>query len=121
MRGGKRPGAGRPKGAATKRTREIADRTVADGETPLEYMLRVMRDATAEPSRRDDMAKAAAPYIHARLSAVVATVGGDLTLRELILRTQQQPGDGAIDVTPRVVEGLRQNPRAREQPPHDRG
>jgi len=69
MRGGRRSGAGRPKGAATKRTREIADRAATEGVLPLEYMLGVMRDGSAEPSRRDDMAKAAAPYVHARLSA----------------------------------------------------
>ena len=76
MRGGKRPGAGRPRGAATKRTREIADFAVAEGVSPLEYMLAVMRDNDAEPARRDDMAKAAAAYIHPRLSSVAAKRGG---------------------------------------------
>ncbi len=69
-RGGKRPGAGRPPGAATRRTREIADRAAEEGVTPLEHMLAVMLDESAEPSRRDDMAKAAAPYIHPRLQAI---------------------------------------------------
>ena len=46
-RGGARVGAGRKKGAATTRTREIADREMQAGLTPLEYMLRVMR---SEPS-----------------------------------------------------------------------
>jgi hypothetical protein len=40
--------------------------------TPLEYMLGVVRDPTVEPERRDWMAVAAAPFIHARLSAVEA-------------------------------------------------
>lgn len=78
--GGRRPGAGRKKGGANKRTREIADRAASDGITPLEYMLQVMR---TEPSPdlpeaqqvaammlRFDAAKAAAPYIHPRLAAV---------------------------------------------------
>ena len=43
------------------------------GETPLEYMLRIMRDEAAESTRRDDMAKAAAPYLHPRLSSVEHT------------------------------------------------
>ena len=34
--------------------------------TPLEYMLRIMRDRKASTQRRDDMSKAAAPYLHAR-------------------------------------------------------
>lgn len=69
-RGGKRAGSGRKAGSATKRTREIADRAAEDGITPLEYMLSVLRDPQAEVDRRDDMAKAAAPYMHARLAAV---------------------------------------------------
>jgi hypothetical protein len=72
--GGARPGAGRKKGSATAKTREIADRAAAEGVTPLEFMLQVMRDVTAERSERLDMAKSAAPYIHPRLSAVEAKV-----------------------------------------------
>jgi hypothetical protein len=38
--------------------------------TPLEWMLSVIRDDDADVKRRDEMAKAAAPYMHPRLSAV---------------------------------------------------
>ena len=69
-RGGKREGAGRPVGAKTKRTREVAENAAHEGLTPVEYMLFVMRDQKADPSRRDAMARAAAPYIHPRLSTV---------------------------------------------------
>jgi hypothetical protein len=37
---------------------------------PLDYMIRVMRDPTTEPHRRDAMAKAAAPYLHPQLAAI---------------------------------------------------
>ena len=40
--------------------------TAATGETPLQYMIRIMRDPQVEHPRRDEMAKAAAPYVHAR-------------------------------------------------------
>ena len=36
-------------------------------DTPLDYMLAVMNDTTTDPARRDRMAIAAAPYLHARL------------------------------------------------------
>ena len=72
-RGGARPGAGRKKGSATAKTREIADRAIEEGVSPLEYMLKVMRDPAAEYARRDDMAKAAAPYVHPKLAAVEHT------------------------------------------------
>lgn len=71
-RGGKRPGSGRKKGAATKKTRAIADRAAAEGVTPLEVMLAAMR-AHYQAERLDEAAKIAreaAPYIHPRLSAV---------------------------------------------------
>jgi hypothetical protein len=42
----------------------------ASTETPLEYMLRVMRDPSADDARRDAMAKAALPYMHARPTSV---------------------------------------------------
>jgi len=41
----------------------------ARGEMPLDYMIRVMRDPTTEPHRRELMAKAAAPYLHPQLAA----------------------------------------------------
>lgn len=49
------------------------------GETPLAYMLRVMRDDTVEDGRRDDMAKAAAPYAHAKLASVEHKGGLEVT------------------------------------------
>ena len=39
MRGGKREGAGRRKGSLTVRTRETAERALAEGKSPLEVML----------------------------------------------------------------------------------
>lgn len=42
-RGGRREGAGRPSGALTKRTREVAERALTEGKTPLEVMLENMR------------------------------------------------------------------------------
>ena len=82
--GGKRPGAGRPVGAATKRTREIADRAAAEGALPLDVMLRAMREH-ADAERWDDAAKIAAlaaPYLHPRLATIdhQGKVNGELAL-----------------------------------------
>ena len=68
--GGKRPGAGRKPGSANRKTREIADSAAEAGITPLEWMLSVIRDEKADVKRRDEMAKAAAPFMHPRLTAV---------------------------------------------------
>lgn len=74
--GGARPGAGRPKGSANKKTQELVAKILGSGLTPLEYMLNVMRDEKVDQGRRDDMAKAAAPYVHNRLAAVEHTGEG---------------------------------------------
>lgn len=78
-RGGKRIGAGRPKGAATKRSREIADRAAKEGLTPLEVMLTAMRKHAKE-DRWDEaasIAKDAAPYMHPRLASMQHTGRND--------------------------------------------
>jgi len=69
-KGGKRPGAGRPIGAVNQRTRIFQQNIKNSGLTPLEYMLRVMRNSRAPAQRRDWAAAAAAPYIHPRLQAM---------------------------------------------------
>lgn len=74
-RGGARPNSGRPKGAVNKATAKAKAEAEASGVMPLEFMLSVMRDPLAERAERLDMAKAAAPYVHARLTAT--TLRGD--------------------------------------------
>ena len=61
---------GRPRGSRNKRTKALIEAAQAGGELPLDYMLRVMRDPSAAEKRRDEMAKAAAPYVHAKLSSI---------------------------------------------------
>src|SRR5258708_29968379 len=62
---------GRPQGSRNKRTRAVLEAAQAGGDLPLDYMLRVMRDPTASAKRRDEMAKAAAPYLHSRLMSAL--------------------------------------------------
>lgn len=80
-RGGKREGAGRPAGALTKRTREVAEKAADEGLTPLDYMLDVLRDADADPKDRMWAAEKAAPYVHAKLASVEHRGGIDVTTR----------------------------------------
>src|SRR6186713_2006340 len=64
---------GRQKGGVDKIKREAI--LAAQGITPLDYMMAVVRNETEDKTVRLDAAKAAAPYVHARLQAV--TLGGD--------------------------------------------
>lgn len=85
-RGGARPGAGRPAGAANKRTRAIADAALMEGLTPLEYMLDILRSEARSDAERFEAAKQAAPYVHPRLSAIEADVKGEMTYEERLKR-----------------------------------
>lgn len=69
-RGGRREGAGRKAGSVTKLSREVAGKALEGGESPAEYMLRVMRDPKVDHDRRDKMAVAVAPYVHPKLANV---------------------------------------------------
>lgn len=83
--GGSRAGAGRKTGSATKRTREIAN-AVAEGLTPLEYLTSIYRDVNVDEVRRLDAAKAAAPYVHAKLANIDANVTGALTIASAVFK-----------------------------------
>ena len=100
-RGGARENAGRKKGAPNRKTQEQVQAIKDSGMTPLEYLLSVMRaplppeiqesiessklDAntiTAISSwheRRIDAAKAAAPYVHPKLSQVEVNATAKVT------------------------------------------
>ena len=68
-RGGYREGGGRPAGVPNKKTQELIDQVKATGQTPLDYLLSVMRDVKRPEEVRVDCAAKAAPYIHAKLSS----------------------------------------------------
>lgn len=100
-RGGKREGAGRKPGSATRRTREIADKAAAEGITPLEVMLKAMR-LHADAERWDEaaaVAKDAAPYVHPKLAAIEhsgpdgAGIPVDATLRIEFVRPKKDAGN----------------------------
>ena len=91
-RGGKREGAGRKPGAVAKADREARQKARETGETPLEYMLRVMRDEKADADRRDRMAVAAGPFVHAKLAAVTMDGKIDVGVFERISRARNRAG-----------------------------
>ena len=72
-RGGSRPGAGRPRKPSVrfdKVPKDIQAEAKSEGMSPLEYMLKVMRNPEADQQRRDRMAVSAAPFCHARVADV---------------------------------------------------
>jgi phage terminase small subunit len=123
---GARPGAGRKKGGAEGVQRPLLEAqraaraavnkaviaAVELNQTPLEYMLAVFRDPTVDERRRDMMAMAAAPYVHAKLAvaAVKAEVhhtgpaeGQPLTPEQYRLWARQQIRE-AFGMPPLTIE-----------------
>jgi len=76
--GGARPGAGRPKGSVSKRHVEMLAAAVSEGITPVEYMLKVLRDENADAKARAWAAEKAAPYIHPRPAPLARPIEIDL-------------------------------------------
>lgn len=74
---GSKPGerrGGRQKGTPNRATAAKAAEVAASGLTPLDFMLSRMRDELAPMDDRFEAAKAAAPYVHAKLAAIDAKV-----------------------------------------------
>lgn len=82
-RGGARAGAGRKPSGRKIWGVDFKKEALKSGTSPLEYMLRIMRDVSQPNIRRDKMAMAAAPFCHARLQAIEQTLPPGNTPREL--------------------------------------
>lgn len=96
MRGGSRSGAGRKKGQVSKATeirQAMIAKAVAKGVTPLDFMLAVMRDETADFKDRFEAAKGAAPYVHPRLAAVEHSGNDDKPLGFMIVSSVPRQED----------------------------
>src|SRR5262245_14246027 len=103
-----RPGASgnpraRPRGSLNKRTQTLLEAAEAGGEMPLDFLLRLMRDPHSPMARRLEAAKAAAPFLHPKLSAIDAKLtsgDGDPspesdTIRiEFVVPSESHSGDG---------------------------
>lgn len=76
--GGARKGAGRPKGSVSKRHVEMLAGAVSEGITPVEYMLKVLRDENADDKSKAWAAEKAAPYIHPRPAPLARPIEIDL-------------------------------------------
>lgn len=68
--GGRRPGAGRPKGAKSRKDSLLHVKSLREKYPvmPMEYWLTILNDTHASLEDRCQAAFAAAPYVHPRLS-----------------------------------------------------
>ena len=100
--------AGRPPGRRNQRTREVADAVAAaaaSDTSPLSYMLSILKDENADQRRRDDMARAAAPFVHPRINPIAegkaaGDTGGTISVTILPIES------GSHFLSPAQVERL---------------
>lgn len=102
-RGGKRPGAGRKAGVQNKVNKDLRERILASGKSPLEFLVDLMREPMPVRGHDENIltylkrvelwdrnrvlgAKEAAPFIHAKLSSIEVTGkdGGDINHRHRV-------------------------------------
>jgi hypothetical protein len=97
-RGGNREGAGRKPGTPNRKTAEVAEAIDATGMSPLDYLVTLYRDGTAEAKDRAWAANAAAPYCHPRMAPTAQRITIDLP--------NTTPIDGVRDAIAAVVQAV---------------
>ena len=75
---------GRQKGTPNKASVRRQEIIAKDGITPLEFMLKVMRDEGEALEVRREMAKAAAPYVHPKLAAIEHKGDADNPIQHMV-------------------------------------
>lgn len=106
--GGKRPNAGRPKGAHNKASIAREAKIAAEGDTPLEVMIAAMRAhvAAGELDKAAERAKDAAPYVHPRLTAVEHSGKGGQSIAP-VLNVFTGSGDDQSPPAPKTGNGAK--------------
>lgn len=94
--GGKRPGSGRKPGASTKLNQKAREIAAEGGLMPLDYLLSIMRNTKLPQPARVDAAKAAAPYVHAKLAAIEHSGGISVSHEDALAELDDEP-EGAGD------------------------
>jgi len=97
-----------PEDVIRKVEAEAVAKSIATGESPLSYMLRVMRDPTVADPRRDEMARAAAPYVHAKISPEnTKTTDNHITLLQLVMGSYEfEAAEKAKQIEGQVVKQM---------------
>ena len=76
--GGKREGAGRPKGSTKKKKWKMLDDLAQKyNHSPLDYLLSILNNPMSSPERKMMAAEKAAPYVHPKLANTTSKIGTD--------------------------------------------
>ena len=97
-------GPGRPEGSKNRRVWDDLQKALGDGETPLQFCIRHMRDPENSRDFQLECAKAIAPFVHRRRGV---TDEGDETADQTIVIQVVDYGGGDAEALPDpdVIEG----------------
>jgi len=98
--GGKREGAGRPKGSRMRRSDELAERLISEGRCPVEALVRLAERAEAEGDLTQAIGawKSVMPYIYPKPKAVEVAP-------EILVELAREMAAARADTGDRVATG----------------
>jgi hypothetical protein len=96
--GGKRQGAGRPKGSRMRRSEELADRLLVDGKCPVDALVRLAEQAESEGDLGQAIGawKSVLPYIYPKPKAVEIAPEVIVSLTQSIAAARLQASRGEL-------------------------
>ncbi len=95
-KGGKRQGAGRPKGSRDKGKAAIAALEALSGKTPIELWTSILVNPESPLELRLQVAKELAPYIHPKLSSVESNINATIAHENTLDRVASLEAQGTI-------------------------
>lgn len=95
--GGKRVGAGRPKGSRSRRSDAVAEKLLAQGKCPVEALIRLAEDAEADGDRSLAIHawKAVLPFVYPKPKPVEIYPDAVVELTRLLSEAKSHDAEGA--------------------------
>lgn len=100
--GGKRPGAGRPKGSLSRRSEALADKLLSEGKCPVAALVRIAEAAEKDGDRKQaiDAWKSVLPYVHPKPKAVDIDPNSVIELAKAVAEVRAIANQQAREETP---------------------
>ncbi|SHK90700.1 hypothetical protein SAMN05444414_102211 [Roseovarius marisflavi] len=97
--GGKRAGAGRPKGSRSRRSEAVAEKLLSQGKCPVEALVRLAEEAEADGDRSQAINawKTILPFVHPKPKAVEIDPEAVVALARLLSEEKIRATEGVDD------------------------
>ena len=115
--GGKRAGAGRPKGSRSRRSEAVAEKLLSQGKCPVDALVRLAEEAEANGDRLQAIGvwKAILPFVYPKPKAVEIDPEAVVELARLLSEAKIRATEGADDAPfGQMVERMRKSLEAED-------